>query len=853
MDAFVHSLTLMRTISVVLTLLVASAFASTLPAQSAEKTAASRSLSLKDKVDGPGDFPVVTDGTAVEILLDQGEAEVVGIAANLLADDIEHVSGVKPKVGPVAPSAASAIIVAGTVGKSALIDRLIATGKLDAAAKIRGRWETTLYQIVADPFPGVGRALVIAGSDRRGTAYGLIGLSEPIGVSPWCWWADVPPRHQKNLVLTGVPSAPSAPGVKYRGIFINDEDWGLHQWAKQTFEPAVGAIGPKTYAKVFELMLRLRLNYIWPAMHEVSREFHSLPENIETAHRYGIVAGASHCEPMLFNNANWKESERGKWDYSVNRDTIHAVWEEQAKTRGDKEAVWGLGIRGIHDRGMQGPKPIPARIDLLTEVFRDQRALLEKYVTKDWGPVAQAFVPYKEVLTLYDAGLPVPDDVTLVWVDDNFGYIRRLGKPAERTRPGGAGVYWHLSYYGSPHSYLWINTTAPALMWEELHKAWENDARTIWVINVGDIKPAEVGIDYFAKLAWNPEAVGPDAQPHFLQDFAATQFGRELAAPIGNLLNEFYRLGTIRKPELMNRAWALSLTDRTAAQLRHDYETLLKTEETLAASIPSEMRDAFFEIVGFPARILGATGLIFLADRSVQFGDEPVATSTEEIAHWRGFLEKQVERFNQGIGGGKWNHMMPGLVTASDFTKWNSQVRWPWGEKPTDAAKPTKPLDDAHREWRDAASAEEQRAAAGARWTRVEGLGHTGRAMALKPAGLKSSWPENDAAAPSLSYNFKTNGGPAEVLIDFMPTFRLYPGMQLRVGVSIDNGTPALVEVPGSSGKDDENGPTRSTGIQNNYVRARVPIGDLSPGAHCLKISAVDPGVVIDRVALPVE
>ncbi|MBP1624378.1 MAG: hypothetical protein H6Q07_2398, partial [Acidobacteria bacterium] len=444
-----------------------------------------RALTLKETIDGPADFPVVARGRAAEILVDKVEAEVVRIAANLLAEDIERVAGVKPKVGDGTTGRSAPVIIAGTLGKSALVDQLAAAGKLKELLKIQGRWEATLWQIVDQPFRGVDQALVIVGSDRRGTAYGLVRLSETIGVSPWYWWADVPPAHQKTLIVSAAAPEMDAPAVKYRGIFINDEDWGLHQWAKQTFEPEVGAIGPKTYEKIFELMLRLRLNYIWPAMHEVSPEFHSIPKNIETAHRYGIVAGASHCEPMLFNNAKWQESERGKWDYSVNRDTIYSVWEEQARTRGDKEAVWGLGIRGIHDRGMQGPNDVPTRINILTEVFRDQRALLDKYATKEWGPVAQAFVPYKEVLPLYDAGLAVPDDVALVWVDDNFGYIRRLGKPAERVRPGGAGIYWHLSYYGSPHSYLWINSTAPALMWEELHKAWENDARTIWVINAG--------------------------------------------------------------------------------------------------------------------------------------------------------------------------------------------------------------------------------------------------------------------------------------------------------------------------------------------------------------------------------
>jgi hypothetical protein len=812
-------------------------------------SATTGALTLKDTVEGRADFPLLVKERAADILVAETEAEVVRIAANLLATDIERISSVTPSVRNTITGSTGPVIIAATLGKSTLLDQLISSGKLKEVQDIQGRWEATLWKIVDQPIPGVERALVIVGSDRRGTAYGLMRLSEIIGISPWNWWADVSPVRRTNLVLSATASEFDAPAVKYRGIFINDEDWGLHPWAKQNFEPEIGGIGPKTYEKIFELMLRLRLNYIWPAMHEVTHEFHSIPQNIEIAHRYGIVVGASHCEPMLFNNAKWVESEQGKWDYSLNRDTIHAVWEDQAKIRGDKEAVWGLGIRGIHDRGMEGPNDPAARIAILNQVFHDQRSLIDKYVTKEWGPVAQAFVPYKEVLPLYDAGLAVPDDVTLVWVDDNFGYIRRLGKPEERSRTGGAGIYWHLSYYGRPHSYLWINSTAPALMWEELHKAWENDARRIWVINVGDIKPAEIGISYFADFAWHADSFGPDSQPRFLHKFATEQFGLQFTEPIASLLNTFYHLGTVRKPELMERSWALSLTDTFAEQLRHDYQKLIDDEEALAGSMPENTRDAYFEMIGFPARVLGATGLIFLADRATQFGEEANANAGK-IARLRSFLEKQVRQFNQATAGGKWNHLMPGPETAEDLTKWNSQVRWPWGENPA-APPPPKPAEDTAHLWRNAASADQQLDAGDAKWTRVDGLGHTGRALALKPASLKSSWQVGDMKAPTLVFNFETKGGDNDALIDFMPTFRLYPGMQLRVAVSVDDQAPVLVEVPGSNGKDDENGPTRRNGIQNNYVRADVPLAHLAAGKHVFRISAVDPGAVIDRVALP--
>jgi hypothetical protein len=229
-------------------------------------------------------------------------------------------------------------------------------------------------EIVAKPFPNVDRALVIVGSDRRGAAYGLMQLSRLIGVSPWNWWADVPVRHQEALAVKVSAPQTDAPAVKYRGIFINDEDWGLNQWASKTFDPAFGNIGPKTYERVFELLLRLRLNYIWPAMHPISKEFGSTPENYLLADKYGIVAGSSHCEPMLCNNVHWKESEQGKWNYSINRDTIHTYWEDNVKARASEEAVWTIGIRGIHDAGMESPpRDVAGRMNVLSEVFHDQR------------------------------------------------------------------------------------------------------------------------------------------------------------------------------------------------------------------------------------------------------------------------------------------------------------------------------------------------------------------------------------------------------------------------------------------------------------------------------------------------
>lgn len=804
--------------------------------------------SLIRETAGPGTVPLVRDKEAAPLCLGQDDFAGVLRAAGDLQSDIERVTGVRPALNTTNVPACKVAVIAGTLGKSSLLDAMVKAGKFDGK-DIAGKWEAYSISVVSHPRPNVDQALVIAGSDRRGTIYGLYEVSEQIGVSPWYWWADVPVKHHDQLAVNIPAPLVNAPAVKYRGIFINDEDWGLYPWAAKTFDPDFKNIGPKTYEKVFELLLRLRLNYLWPAMHACSTEFGAAPENIALADKYGIVAGSSHCEPMLCNNVHWNEKEKGRWNYSLNRDAIHAYWEANARARGAAEAVWTLGIRGIHDAGMETPPTDRAgKINLIGQVFRDQRDLLDKCVTKQFGPVAQCFVPYKEVLPIYDAGLRVPEDVTLVWVDDNFGYIRRLSSPAERQRPGGAGIYWHLSYYGRPHSYTWINTTAPALIWEELHKAWENDTRNLWVINVGDIKPMEIGIDYYSHLAWDPEAFVLGGQRAFLHAFAAENFGNQLSKPIADLLMEFYRLGSIRKPELMDREWALSLTSERAGQLERDYENLLSQEKELSKQIPATALDAYTELISFPVRVIGAAGMIFMADRKLQAGTE-VAADEKRIEQWRERLEAQVGNYNTNVAGGKWNRMMPGLVTGKYLTRWSSQVCWPWGETTNRPAISREPV--VARAWRDAATADLFSTNSTARWSVVEGLGPSGRAVALLPASLKSSWTEGDTHAPSLEYQFESKGGDGEVFIDFLPTFRIYPGMKLRVSVSLDDGAPTVVEVPGSSGAENETGSVRTDAVQDNYVRARIPLQSVAAGHHTLAIRAVDPGAVIDRVSLP--
>lgn len=454
-----------------------------------------------------GDFKLVYQNTSAGIFYDQKDFKVVQIAANHLAKDIENVTGIAPLVYTDSEKIKNHIVIIGTIGHNKLIDQFIKEGKIDTSG-IAGQWETYALQVIQKPQRNITAALVIFGSDRRGTAYGVFKLSEQIGVSPWYWWADVPIQKKTNLVVQKGLYSEGPPSVKYRGIFINDEDWGLKPWASKTFDPELGDIGPKTYQKVFELLLRLKANHCWPAMHNCTNPFNYYADNKQVADDYAIVMGSAHCEPLLFNNATeWDTEKMGEWRYDTNKENVYQVLDKRVSENVKFENVYTVGMRGIHDEGMRGDLKLEEQIALLEQVFDDQRKILTTHINKKITEIPQVFIPYKEVMTLYNNGLKVPEDVTLMWVDDNFGYIRRLSDPLEIKRPGGAGVYYHLSYLGPPHEYLWLFSTSPALIWEEMKKAYEFNARQVWIANVGDIKPCEYGISFFLDLAWDINVV----------------------------------------------------------------------------------------------------------------------------------------------------------------------------------------------------------------------------------------------------------------------------------------------------------------------------------------------------------
>lgn len=799
---------------------------------------------------GSGDIPLSSEHQAATILVDRKDHQVVQIAARMLADDLERVTGRKPDIKEQ-PGAFRTAIVIGTLGKSRWVDELAASGKLDAKA-IRGKWEASLWQTVVHPFPGIDQALVIAGSDRRGAAYGVMDLSEAAGVSPWYWWADVPVHKSPAVAVTAGKKLGGEPGVKYRGIFINDEDWGFEPWAAKTFDPKLGNVGPKTYQKVFELMLRLKLNFLWPAMHPCSTPFGAIPENSVLANEYAIVMGSSHVEPLLGNPSSFfKNKANGPWNFVTNSKNIIKFWLHSVKSRGKYEAIWTIGMRGPVDGPLLGVHGIPQERSLVQKIFAVQRAMLNRYVTRRWGPIAECYVPYKEALLVFNSGLKVPSDVTIVWPGNNFSYVRQLSTPEQRKRQGGAGVYYHIEYLGAPHSYCWLNTTPPALIWEELKKAWDNDTRNIWVINVGGIKPREVGMDFAARLAWNPDAFGPDSQPAFLRAFAASVCGASYADEIAALMNEYYQLGQIRKPEFMNRQWAASLPNAEVNALLTRYHELLKNQTALSKKVPAESGDAFFELFGYSAQMLAATGLIFLYDRLAHTGKTRTSEHEQAVAHWRSFIEHQVAWYNNKLAGGKWRHYATMGGTTLDRT-W-AAVQWPWLKQVKD--QPIPPPEPTPLLTLNADEFTQNHPATRAHWRKVQGLGWSNGAMALWPAVPASQWnPKTQmTSAPRMEYvvDLPAESPNGEVILYVLPTYELYPGMKLRVAMRWDHLPPQILEVPFASSETRvASNPIRSASVLSNHIPLRASVGRISAGKHKLTVFAVDPGIVLDRISI---
>ena len=609
---------------------------------------------------------VFRSNSDIHVSISPDESEVVQTAFEMFNNDYNRVFG-----GKVQKSRNAQVII-GTLGKNSVAEKAIDKKNIQ---ELKLHKEGFIIEVKNDK-------LYVLGSDKRGTAYGILELSRLIGVSPWEWWADATPEKKNSLSLKNGFTQMEYPSVAHRGIFINDEDWGLTPWSYQTYEPSdvKGQIGPKTHARIFELLLRLRANTFWPAMHDCSVAFYLTPGNKEMADKYGIYVGTSHCEPMMCSaNTEWKVRGTGKYDYVNNRENVLKFWETRVKELAGSDNIYTLGIRGVHDGKMEGANTLQEQKDAITKILKDQREMIAKYVNPNVEEVSQAFIPYKEVLDVYNMGLEVPEDVALIWCDDNYGYIRHFPNEKERMRKGGNGVYYHVSYWGRPHDYLWLATNHPAQLYTQMKLAYDKGAKDMWILNVGDIKPGEYLTELFMDMAWNIHSIESNINglDKHLYAWLSREFGESNANEILPVMTEYYRLAYIRKPEFMGGTRTeekdpkykivsdLPWSETEINQRMKDYNRISDKVIEISKKIAPDKHAVWFQLVEYPVR--GAAEM----NKKHLYGQ----LARHEIVDWKLSDEAYetivtlTQKYNS-LENGKWNKMMNSKPRSlSDFDK----------------------------------------------------------------------------------------------------------------------------------------------------------------------------------------
>jgi len=610
----------------------------------------------------PGSFSIVQGGVVPFLYVDASDYAGVIRAAGDLRSDIALVATVTPTITHTAKDLKTSTIIIGTIGKSPAIDTLVRNGKINIAC-VAGKWESFLIQVVRDPVPGVASGLVIAGSDKRGTIYGIYDLSEQIGVSPWHWWADVPVQHQDALFVKPGVYVQGPPAVKYRGIFLNDEAPSLSGWVHEKY----GNYNHHFYVKVFELLLRLKANYLWPAMWNNAFNEDD-PLNPKLADEYGIVMGTSHHEPMLRAQQEWKRHGTGPWDYSTNAATLNRFWADGIERNKNYESIITLGMRGDGDV----PMSERANIALLEEIVANQRAIIADHMNSDVAAVPQDWALYKEVQEYYEKGMRVPDDVTLLWCDDNWGNLRRLPTEEERKRSGGVGIYYHFDYVGDPRSYKWLNTVPITKVWEQMNLAYEYGADRMWIVNVGDLKPMEFPIDFFLTFAWDPHRWPKEMISEYTRMWAEREFGPDHATEIAHIVSQYTKLNGRRKPELIDPETFSLINYQEADRVLAEWQSLVDEAEKIYASLPQNVRDPFYELVLYPTKASAlVTELYITAGRNRMYALQGRASANDLSAKVRALFQADADlsaEYNHKLAGGKWNHMMD--QTYLGYTSW---------------------------------------------------------------------------------------------------------------------------------------------------------------------------------------
>jgi hypothetical protein len=810
----------------------------------------------------PNAFPLADANGATAIYVDENDLNTVKKAVSLLQQDMELVSGKKPNIINSVATPPQYIVIVGSLDNSNLIKQLVANKKIKIDS-LKNQWEAYQIQVVDKPMKGVEKALVIVGSDRRGTAFGVFDLSQMMGVSPWYWWADVPVVKRKELYLSGNFSKFDKPMVKYRGIFLNDEAPCLSGWTNEKN----GGFNQKLYTKVFELILRLKGNYLWPAMW--GNAFHvDDPMNPVLADEYGVVIGTSHHEPLMRAHDEWRRygKDKGKWDYTKNDSTLREFWRSSVKERHKYENIFSLGMRGDGDE----PMSRETATTLLEKIVTDQRQIIQEVTGKPAFEKPQLWALYKEVQDYYDKGMRVPDDVTLLLCDDNWGNIRKLPDLDAPKRKGGFGIYYHFDYVGGPRNYKWVNTNPLPRIWEQMHLAYQYNAREIWIVNVGDLKPMEFPISFFLDYAWNPEALTLDKLNSYSKQWAKRTFGDKFANEIADFLEKYAKYNARIKPELLTPdTYSLDNYNEFETVVK-DYNTLAQKAQSVYDKIEPAYKDAYYQLVLYP--ILASANLnelyytVALNRKYAKLGDAQANVFADKAELLYKKDAELSDYFNTKLANGKWNHFAD--QTHIGYTYWQQPRNNTMPKVERLIAEQIKPNTEGSQNSTNALNdvviptnfkgfveangyisieAEHFTRAIGDKnsaWKVIPDIGRTGGGITTFPVNTPSVLLTKES--PRLEFDVLLNSkGEANIQVMLSPTLEFNGNKGLKYAISMDDETPQIVDIH----KD------RSQKEWNKMVADNIKIlttkhATTATGKHTLKFWAIDPAVILQKIVI---
>ena len=796
---------------------------------------------------------IATSESSAPILIDVNEVLGVETLAHCFAEDFARVGLKRPNIVNEVPECGTIVII-GTVEGSQYIKKLAGEGKINLDP-IKGFWEASLIQVVKKPFPNVKRALVIVGSDKRGAIYGMFNISREMGVSPWYWWADVPTPQQSLVAIKKGIHLNTSPKVKYRGLFLNDEEPALGGWARATF----GGFNHEFYTQLFELTLRMKGNYVWPAMWG-SAFYADDPKNGVVANEYGIVIGTSHHEPLARAHSEWRRSGGGEWNFSTNAEGLKEFWKGGMERVKDWDALITVGMRGDGDEAMgEG-----TAIHLLEEIVAAQREIIENVTDKPANETPQMWALYKEVQDYYDKGMQVPDDVTLLFCDDNWGNVRKLPELDAKPRSGGYGIYYHFDYVGGPRSYRWINNTQIERTWEQMKLSYEHGVDRVWIVNVGDLKPMEFPLSFWFDMAWNPEEYTPDNLHTYYEMWAQEQFDGQYTKEIADLLRLYTKYNARIKPELLDHnTYSLENFDEWN-QVNSDFQKLAELSKEIEEQIDPLYFSAYYQLVGHPVEAMANLYKMYYNVALNRY------YAKEKNSRANDFAEKAKEAYVQdsmitikyhGLNDGKWNHFMD--QTHIGYFSWSSPrvQRMPHVFTVEEAKAKSNELidfttrDKSNKDEYIAIEAEDftrSSAPEGFEWKVVKNLGKTGDAVISLP--IKKGRVDLSSNSPKLSYDVELQKtGKVIVSCYFSPTINYSTRKGFYYGLSFDSEDPIRVNYDNSPYIFNYNGRVSEDwhgNVWNNIKIVKTEMNIDKAGAHTLHFYRVDEGLVLQKIVI---